>query len=171
MDTKLTTSFSVAAFLLSCLAIFIAVQVHAPAAKVGGTTNYDTISVSGFQIGAGCNNGFGVCTGSLVSQANFGQCFIQAASQTIAASSTQTVDCQAGTAGINSPLAGITAGGGVQVTLGTTSPTLYEGLQIRNASASSTPGYITLNIYNGTGASFTWTAAASSSPIYQFTHG
>lgn len=163
--------FSVLALVISII-IGALVLTHFPTDKkiVGGTTNYDTIAASALQIGIGCNSGFGTCAGTVITAVNAGACSIQSSSQTIAASTTATVDCQAGTNGTQSPLPGITAGAGTQVTQGTTTPTVFQGLTVLGASASSTPGYITLKIFNGTGASFSWTATASSSYTYEAFH-
>lgn len=110
-------------------------------------------------------------TGTQVNRVNFGTCQIQASANTIAASTTATADCvlAAGTPP-GTALTGITAGDIVSVTPSTTTPTTYEGLQVHGASASSTPGYITVNLFNGTGATFTWTSAASTSLQYQVMH-
>lgn len=164
---------SLFAFVISLIALSVsgfAYANHVAPAKFGGTTNYDTLGVSALQVGVGCNNGLSACAGTVITAVNAGSCSIQAVANTIAASSTITADCQAGTAGVNSPLAGITAGAGVQLTQGTTTSTVYQGLTVLGASASSTPGYITLKLFNGTGATFTWTATASSSFTYEAFH-
>lgn len=124
------------------------------------------------------NNGFytnlpvGIgLNGTPINRENFNNCQIQAAANTIAATSTVTVDCVT-TAG-NPPgvaLSGVTAGDIVGVFQSTTTPTLSEGLEVRGASASSTPGYITVLLFNGTGATFTWTATASTSFQYTDLH-
>ena len=100
-------------------------------------------------------------TGTQVNRINFGTCYVQASATTIAASSTVTVDCQASTSGANTALTGITAGDVVNVQFATTTPTTYAGLQILGASASSTTGFITMKVENNTGATYTWTSAAS----------
>lgn len=137
-------------------------------AFVGGITNYDTVSASGIQIGSGCNNGFGVCTGTLVSRVNTGFCNIQANSNTVTASTSKAVDCVnvAGTAP-GTALSGITAGDKCFLQEATTtSPNSTSGLILLGASASSTSGFITANVF-AYGTNFTWTALASSSwPYY-----
>ena len=100
-------------------------------------------------------------TGTQVNRVNFGTCYVQASATTIAASSTVTVDCQASTSGANTALTGVTAGDIVNVQFATTTPTTYAGLQILGASASSTTGFITMKVQNNTGATYTWTSAAS----------
>lgn len=161
-----------AAALLVSVVFGVLVLMHPIAASktLGGTTNYDTLSASALVIGTGCNSGFGTCSGTTITAVNAGSCSIQSSSQTIAASTTATVDCQAGTAGVDAPLTGITAGAGTQVTQGTTTPVVYQGLNVLGASASTTAGYITLKLFNGTGATFTWTPTASSSYTYEAFH-
>ncbi len=104
-------------------------------------------------------------TGTAITRENGGFCNIQAGANTIAATTTQTVDCVLASPA-NTALTGVTAGDRVFLSQGTTTPTTAEGLTILGESASSTPGYITLKLFNGTGTTFTWTAAASSSWPY-----
>lgn len=108
---------------------------------------------------------------SQLNRLNFGNCQIQSAANTIAASTTATVDCvlAAGTAP-GTALTGVTAADIVSVSQSTTTPSTFEGVELRGSSASSTPGYITVLLYNGTGTTFTWTAAASSSYQYMVMH-
>lgn len=100
-------------------------------------------------------------SGTTVNGLNYGICYIQASATTISASSTVTVDCQASTSGANTALTGITAGDTVFVKFATTTSTTFAGLSVLGASASSTSGYITMKVYNGTGGTFTWTSGAS----------
>lgn len=92
-------------------------------------------------------------TGTFIAGLNFGNCTITATANTIAASTTQTVECAA---------TGATVGDNVSINVSTSSPSTFLGLLIQGASASTTAGTITLRIYNGTGATFTWSATASS---------
>lgn len=104
-------------------------------------------------------------TGTQTSGANWGSCNILSSSNTISATTTATVDCAGGT-GNGTALAGITAGDNVTLQQGTTTSTVWQGMTILGASASSTSGFITLKLYNSTGGTFTWTTAASSSFRY-----
>lgn len=102
--------------------------------------------------------------GTLLTQYNAGTC-VAKDTATIAASTTKQVDCGGGYNGATA-LSGVSAPAIVQFTSTTSMPTTYAGLVVLGASASSTAGFITLNIYNGTGATFTWTNTASSSFAY-----
>lgn len=104
-------------------------------------------------------------TGNEITRINFGFCNIRSHTTTIAASSTQQVECNGGTTS-NVALTGVTAADKVFILPATTTPTTFEGLHILGASASSTAGSITLLVYNGTGASYAWTAAATTSLQY-----
>lgn len=107
-------------------------------------------------------------SGDAVSRINQGTCNIHATNNTITASTTIQVDCQAGT-GTQTALTNLpawSAGDTVFVTQSTSTPTTYEGLSILGANSSTTAGFITLKLFNGTGATFTWTAAASSTLQY-----
>lgn len=167
----MTNKISWIALLASVVALVIAcVSLYTPHnGKIfGGTTNYDTLASTGLQVGANCNNGFATCSGTLESGFNFGTCYVQASSITIAASSTATVDCQAGTTGTQSALTGVSTNDNVSVQFSTTTPTTFQGLTVLGASASSTAGYITMKVYNGTGTTFTWIASASTTQYHVY---
>ena len=104
-------------------------------------------------------------SGTEITRINTGFCNIRSASITISASSTQQVECQGGTAS-QVALTGVTAGDKVFVFPATTTPTTFGGLRILGASASSTAGSITMQVYNATGAAFTWTALSTTSLQY-----
>ena len=104
-------------------------------------------------------------SGTDIERFNSGFCNIRSSSNTITASSTATVDCAGGSLG-NTALTGVTAGDKVFLMFATTTSTTFGGLKISGVSASSTSGYITAKIYNGTGTTFTWSAAASTSLQY-----
>ncbi len=86
-------------------------------------------------------------------------------SVSIAASSSAQVDCDAGT---TTPIAifGIQKTDKILMSLASTSPTTGSGLAIQWSAPSTTPGHITLRVYNGTGSAFSWTAIASTSLPY-----
>jgi hypothetical protein len=118
--------------------------------------------------------------GTAFNRLDGGTCYIKPWATTIAASSTQLADCQ-GTAAVGSStglyltsaLAGVTLGDSVVTTMATgTASTVYGGIDIEAASASSTPGYIQLLIANQTGATFTWptTGTASGTVSYLDMH-
>jgi len=105
-------------------------------------------------------------SGTSLTQVNVGTCYLLAYAATIAASTTATVTCQ-GTAAIwnlnqvlATTLTGVANGDFVLAQLSTTtasvSGSVFGGLVLEGASASSTAGYITLRVYNNTGAIFTW---------------
>lgn len=102
--------------------------------------------------------------GDSATRINHGFCNIYA-DTSIAASSTEVVDCGAGSNGATA-LTGITAGDVCFINFATTTPNTAQGLHVSGVSASSTSGFITLDVSNQTGAAFTWTAAASSSLPY-----
>lgn len=136
----------------------------------GGYNSAKDINTSAF---LGTTGTFGIgASGTTFSRINGGQCFFAPSGTTIAASTTRVVDCQA-TAFIStttaSALPGVSAGDSVQIEIATsTTGTTFAGLSAQGCSASSTPGYITCNLYNGTGATFTWptTGAASGTASY-----
>lgn len=92
----------------------------------------------------------GTALSKIVAPAN---CAVIANAQTITASTSKDVDCT---------VTGLVAGDNVVVTA-TTSTGNFEGLSILASRASTTAGYVTMTVYNGTGGTFTWTNTASTS--------
>lgn len=76
---------------------------------------------------------------------------------TLAASSTASLDCS-----VSSVLSG-----DITFAQFATSTAPVAGIQILGASASSTAGFLTLRVYNGTGASYLIPASVASSTQYQ----
>lgn len=110
---------------------------------------------------------------------SFGICYLDPSAATITASSSITIDCQAtrdwdANTGVGplpltgaSGVASVRENDFVQVTLSTTTAgslqggatggtSTFGGLILQGASASSTPGFITLRLLNNTGTTFTW---------------
>lgn len=124
-------------------------------------------------------------SGTAINRLNRGICFIKPYATTITASSSATVDCQ-GTAAVGSitgaasALTGVAFGDSVNVTLSTTTASggslqgtvlTAMGLSVVGASASTTSGYITLIIANGTGATYTWPITGSATGTASYTAG
>lgn len=125
------------------------------------------------EIGTRYPNGIWVGTiGSATREANLsmGPCYFAPSATTIAASTSIAVDCQA-TAGVaaagESALAGVLNNDNIQITLSTTTARSGVGssgsLVVGGASASSTPGYITVWLWNQTGTTYTWPTVGSAS--------
>lgn len=93
----------------------------------------------------------GTTVSHVVAPAN---CTIIANSTTIAASSTKDVDCA---------ITGLLATDMIEVVATTTTSSVFQGITILSQHASTTAGYATLTLFNGTGAAFTWTGTASTS--------
>ncbi len=132
--------------------------------NVGALTSSAAVSLSStLKVGS---------SGTSLSRINAGTCYVKTYAATIAASSTAQVDCQATAmpiAGPGSALTGVSYGDTIDARIGsTTVGTLFGGLRLRAAAASSTSGYITLFVENDTGATFTWdtTSAATGTAMY-----
>ena len=109
--------------------------------------------------------------GSAVTRIVRGTCNMQSNANTIAATTTVQIDCQAGAGGTQSALTNVPAwasGDTVFFGLASSTATSFGGLNVIGASASTTAGYITLQLYNQTGGTFTWTRLASTSHQYLF---
>lgn len=81
-------------------------------------------------------------------------CTVIANANTISASSTKDVDCV---------ISGITASDTFVAVATTSLSTTFGGVEIIASRASTTSGYATITLYNGTGGTFTWTGTASTS--------
>lgn len=145
---------------------------------VKGTSNSSSLSAAQLQIGSGCDFNYGTCTGTAVNQINTGFCYVKAYAATIAASSSATVDCQAtaavdvSTGRIGSALTGVQKGDAI---IGATFSTTTSGVSgvgggivVVGSSASSTNGYITLNVANLTGATYTWPTNLTATGTVQY---
>ena len=99
-----------------------------------------------------------------------GACKVIAYSNTIAASTTGTVDCGS-TGAVGGTLTGVVIGDYFDAYATTTISCNTQGcVNIVASYASSTNGYGRLILYNGTGGTFTWTGTASTSITYQDLH-
>ncbi len=145
---------------------------------LGGVTNYDTLEVTGLIVGTAVNPSpvtgmiIGSTSNAPLTSVTFGNCVIKG-SITLTATTTTQIDCGGGFDG-STALTGITSSSNVFVNATSTFPLTPAGtgtgLLIKSVYASSTSGYITLNIWNGTGATYTWTGSASSSFKYLDIH-
>ena len=138
----------------------------------GNTSIVGTLGVTGLStLTGGAKVG---ASGSTLNQIVKGTCSLYSGSgiTTIAATSTLNLDCQAnGGVGVASPITGIASGDTVFIQTPTSFPAgVFTGLRVLGATASSTTGYIQVALYNGTGATYTLTSAATSSLQYLDIH-
>lgn len=134
-----------------------ATNLPATFASTSSMTGSTTIS-GGLKVGS---------SGTSVNNKVTGVCTVWSSATTIAATSSAAVVCQSATDGsLTSGLTGVNSRAIVDIRMGSSTNTTVGGLIITgNVSASSTPGSILFRLYNATGATFTWTAAASSSSL------
>ena len=126
----------------------------------GGTNRQLDISNDGeLTVGTNGTQFAGVKTGS---------CTIWTSSQTIAATSTQQIECQGATDGTISAITGITTDSVCSLAMASSTNTTVGSIALGGASASSTAGTIVGRLINLTGTTFTWTAAASSSDKWKY---
>jgi hypothetical protein len=113
-----------------------------------------------FKVGASGTSLAGIVTGS---------CTIWAPATTIAASTTQQVECQSSTSGsLASGLSGVTSDSTCVLRMASSTNTTSNGLVMGGTSASSTDGSIVGQVSNLTGGTFTWNATASSSAKWKY---
>ena len=135
--------------ILALVAVIIAIGGYffpqVSAGLLGGTTNYDTIAVSGFQVGSGCNNGFGSCAGTLMSANNFGTTTLIGAgtAMTVTASTTKEIDFACTATSADQVLAFFAPTTTVAVN--------GQGWSINYARASTTSGFCTAVVVNASG--------------------
>lgn len=87
----------------------------------------------------------------------FGTCALISSNFTVPATSTVPMDCA---------ITGVASTDGVFAQFATSTATTYGGWQIRGASASTTAGFITISVVNGTGASATIPSGVASTTKY-----
>lgn len=176
-QTLKTAALSALVAAVVCMVGFWLVGGNQPA--VGGSTRFPNSDLSAKTItstGAFTASGAAALnstvtvgsSGDSFTRINQGTCNIHAGATTIAATSTVTFDCQAGT-GTQTALTNYPAwqsGDTVFVMPATTTPNTIGGLHVNAANSSSTAGFITVDVTNLTGDTFTWTAAASSTWQY-----
>lgn len=137
----------------------------ATALPISGTGGW-TLSGGGTETGGVT---FGT-SGTTLNRLNFGSCAVVGYANTISASTTATVDCGS-TGQVGGTLTGVSSGDLFDAYSTTTISCTTQGcLSIVGSTASTTNGYGTLKLYNGTGGTFTWTGAASTSIVYQVMH-
>lgn len=167
-------ALSLAVVVLILLGTFAAGQSGTGAGITGGLTSTESTYIAQGGFGVGTEHSFNRIfnsTGQLVlgqstspiTQILPGTCNIINYSSTIAASTTQQVDCDAGTTGAPVAISGIQSGDKIFIDLASTTPTTYGGLDLVKVAASTTAGTITLWIFNQTGAAFTWANSSTSS--------
>lgn len=117
--------------------------------SLGGVTNYDEVDASALKVGG--------TMGTRMSGFAFGTCSLIASSYTVAATTTIGMDCA---------VTGVVPTDGVFAQFATSTQIGSGGWQIRGASASSTAGFITMSVVNGTGASSLIPASIASTTKY-----
>lgn len=116
----------------------------------GGVTNYDEVDLSALKVGPSA-------TATRLSDLQFGTCSLIAPSYTVAATTTVPMDCA---------ITGVVATDGVFAQFASSTATTYGGWSIRGASASTTAGFVTISVVNGTGASGLIPASIASTTKY-----
>jgi len=131
-------------------------------------TNYPVQFTNGWTESGGGTETGGVTIGSsgtAINQVNYGFGDVIAYSNTIAGSSTARVDIGS-TGQVGGTLPGIVPTSECDV-YATTTVGAWGSLDVIGSYASTTAGYCTINVFNQTGATFTWSATASTSYAYQ----
>ena len=118
-----------------------------PSPLAGGVDAFDVVSANSLRIGSGCGSTQSPCTGTTMSQVMSGTCNLVGMDVSHAATTSKAYDCA---------ITGIVSGDKIFATMATTSAgNTFQGWRIAGATASSTSGFATLSIYNGTGAAVT----------------
>lgn len=141
MSNKTLTIGVLVAIVIAIVGLFTPVR-QAVSQAFGGTTNYDTVSATGLQIGVGCNDSYKTCLGSSIAAIFKGTCTLLADSS-VTATSTKNFDCA---------IPNVQPGDIVQAQLNA-STTPASQYVIKGVMASTTPGFITISLLNLTGTS------------------
>ncbi len=118
----------------------------------GGVTNYDEVDTTALKVG-GAN-------GSRIGPVITSTCSLIAASFTVTASTTAYMDCA---------VTGVVSGDGVFAQFATSSA-IFNGWSVASASASTTSGFLTIGVSNGTGANNVIPASVASSTKFIVLH-
>lgn len=138
------------AIVIAIVSIF---SVHSLGGQVAGSTTPGTRFVHGLTIGNPAVLGTNPTN---LSKLLMGTCSLISGAYNIAASSTVAMDCA---------ITGVVSTDGVFAQFAT-STNAVQGWSVAGASASSTAGYITLSVVNGTGAAAIIPASVASSTKY-----
>lgn len=150
------------AALIAVLAVFALVGVRHSAPQSFGATNYGTVQVDHIQVGPGCNDANSTCTGTSVAHIVSSTCNLIGTDSSQTASTTKQYDCA---------VTNLLSTDNVIAQLATTTVAAsFGGWNIISAGASTTAGFATVLLYNGTGASAAPSAigVGSSTKIWAF---
>lgn len=127
---------------LMLILVLVGGNQSVPKDSIGGVTNYDSVESAGLAIGSGCDNEDSACTGTTVTQIIESTCTLIYSDSQITASTTKAFDCA---------VTGVVSGDRVFVDIATSTPPGFGAWLLAGASASSTSGFVTLQIANFTG--------------------
>ena len=149
------------AVVIAAVYFFGSHQAAAPVAgNIDGPTTFGILGTENIKIGSSCASGFKfntTCQGTAITKLLVGTCSLIASSFSFAASTSIAVDCAVTNA---------TPGDIVDAMFGT-STSNGAGWLITQASASTTPGFLTFRIVNNTGATAIIPASIASTTDYQ----
>lgn len=144
MTNKSLTVALIAVAIIAVIGVFTPLKTAVQNA-FGGTTNYDELDASVLRVG-GTN-------GTRLALLALSSCSLIASNYTVAASTTVPMDCA---------VTGVVSTDSAFAQFGTSTPSL-KGWSVAGASASSTAGFITVDVANGIGASGIIPASIASS--------
>lgn len=113
--------------------------------SLAGASSFDTVETTNLAVGSGCDNESSSCIGTSVTKLLTGTCALISGNTDHTASTTEPYDCAVTNAA---------SGDIVIAQLATTtawSTTMIGGFQVIGAKASSTAGYITIELFNASG--------------------
>ncbi len=143
---NLALALATVAFIGMVGGYFYPVAKEVTQAAFGGTTSYDELDTSVLRVG-GTN-------GTRLALLTLNSCSLIASTFTVTASTTVAMDCA---------VTGVVPTDAAFAQFGTTTANLLGGWSVAGASASSTAGFITVDVTNGTGANAIIPASIASS--------
>ncbi len=144
---------AVIALIIAIIGLFYP-QISQTVQRLGGVTNYDEVDATAIKIGG--------TSGSRIGPIISSTCSLIATSYSVAATTTVAMDCA---------VTGVVSGDIVFAQFATTTPAAGgNSWVVAQASASSTSGFITLNVANWTGKTTMMPASVASSTQYLVIH-
>lgn len=150
MDFIQKNIVALVAIVIALAAIYVNSNVPVEQPNFGGVTNYDEVDTQALKVGT-------TSASTRLGGLFFGTCSLIASSYTVAASSTVPMDCA---------ISGIISTDGFFAQFATSTSLSFGGWSVRGASASSTNGFGTVSVVNGTGAAAVIPASIASSTKY-----
>lgn len=168
MNKKIVYGGIAIAFIVAVLALVVALGGKSQVTKAI-TTNLASMGLADFSVGSGCDQSYSTCTGTDLTHIIATTGNINAANTAQAASTTAPYDITVSNALTTDNVIAQFASTTMNSTVNQFATSFPTGWWITSAHASSTAGFVTVMVYNGTGRTSALAASAgiaSSTNVY-----